>query len=189
MIHLGDMVADRIDLLARFSATFGQDVWVHRTNGWTLIGLDAASFGKEAVNGLQTAWLRETLQGCDGPIGLFLHEPWFGDSAGREVPPAMRHHLEALFDGHDLCFVVKGYTHQIQPHPADDIGTGWVPAIGFAVPAAVEGDSRLVGLARLTLDRDGHRFDYVEVPGMPRLDPAEYVTAFAAPARRELAAA
>jgi len=187
MIHLDDMVADRIDMLARFHATFGQDAWLHRTNDWTLIGLDAASFGEEADNGPRTAWLRATLRDCDGPIGLFLHEPWFGNSAGREMSPALRRRLDALLEGHDLRFVVKGHTHQIEAHPADEIGGGWVPSIGVVAPDTGGGDRRLAGLARLTLDRDGYRFDHVEVPGLPGLRPADHVTAFVAPIRRVLA--
>ena len=134
MIHLDDMVADRIDMLARFHATFGQDAWLHRTNDWTLIGLDAASFGGEADNGPR-----------------------------------------------------KGHTHQIEAHPADEIGGGWVPSIGVVAPDTGGGDRRLAGLARLTLDRDGYRFDHVEVPGLPGLRPADHVTAFVAPIRRVLA--
>jgi hypothetical protein len=178
MIHLGEIAADRTDMLARFHAVFGQDNWVHRTNGWTLVGVNPASFDTKPGSA-QVAWLRDTLDGCTGPIGLFLHEPWF-KSLGSGVSRETRGSLEALFDGHDLRFVALGHTHQVHEHHADGVGSDWLPSIAFVESDAEdEGDGpRLVGLARLTLDRTGHHFELVEVSGIQGFDPADYVVEF-----------
>ena len=183
MIHLGDIAADRTDMLARFRATFGQDNWVHVTNGWTLIGVNPASFDT-ASDSAQMAWLRGVLDECAGPIGLFLHESWF-TSLGSGAPGETRRRLETLFDGHDLRFVAGGHVHQVREQHAAE----WLPSIAFVGPDAErEGaETRLVGVARLTLDSAGHRFEQVEVPGLPALDPADHLVEFFVPAARDLA--
>lgn len=184
MIHLGDIAADRSDMLARFQATFGQDHWVHHSNGWTLIGVNPASFDTRPGSA-QAAWLRETLDACTGPIGLFLHQAWF-KALGSDVARATRRSLEALFEGHDLRFVALGHT-QVHEHHAEGVRSDWLPSIAFVdSDAEQEGDGqRLVGLARLTLDRAGHHFELLEVSGIQGFDPADYVVEFSeAPAPR-----
>jgi hypothetical protein len=175
MIHLGEMTADRAHMLTRFHAAFGQDHWAHRTSGWMLIGVNPASFDTDP-DSLQVAWLRDALEGFAGPVGLFLHKPWFKvtDSA---VSRDTRRGLEALFDAHDLRFVAQGHVHQVHDRLGGDSGIDWLPSI-----ASVEADAtgaRLVGLAWLTLDPTGHRFDAG--------DSGDHVVEFKAPAARELA--
>lgn len=185
MIHLGDIAADRTDMLARFHATFGQDNWVHRTSGWTLIGVNPASFDTDP-DSPQMAWLGGVLDASAGPIGLFLNKPWFKMVDG-DVSRDTRRGLEALFDGHDLRFVAQGHVHQVNDRPADGIGIDWLPSVAVIEHGGTEdGGARLAGLARLTLDRTGHRFDACDVVGM-----ADHVVEFpgvpAARARPELA--
>jgi hypothetical protein len=178
MIHLGEMTADRTDMLARFHATFGQDHWAHRTSGWTLIGVNPAWFDTDP-DGPQVAWLRDMLDGCTGPVGLFLHKPWFKvtDSA---VSRDTRRALEALFDGHDLRFVAQGHVHQVHDRLGDDTGIDWLPSIASVEADMDAGGTQLASLARLTLDPSGHRFDAG--------DSADHVVAFPeVPAVRELA--
>lgn len=163
MIHLGDIAADRTDMLARFHATFGQDNWVHRTSGWTLIGVNPASFDTDP-NSPQMAWLGGVLDASAGPIGLFLNKPWFRTVDG-DVSRDTRRGLEALFDGHDLRFVAQGHVHQVDDRRADGVGIDWLPTVASMEDSGSEGGARLAGLARLTLDPAGHRFDACDVVG------------------------
>lgn len=183
MIHLGDIAADRADMLARFCATFGQDNWVHQTNGWTLIGVNPASFDT-AADSAQMAWLRGVLAGCTGPIGLFLHEPWFASRNGG-VSGETRRSLEALFYGYDLRFVAGGHVHRVRERHAAE----WLPSIAFVGSDAEQAgaETRLVGAARLTLDRAGHHFEQVEMRGFPALDLADHLVELSVPAARDLA--
>ncbi len=148
-------------MLVRFRATFGQDNWAHRSSGWTLIGVNPASFDTDP-DSAQTAWLRDVLDESAGPIGLFLYKPWF-EAAGGEVSRETRRTLEALFDGHDLRFVALGHVHQVHDRHSDGVGIDWLPSI--AVVKADAAGTRVAGLARLTLDPTGHRFDPRDVAG------------------------
>jgi len=180
MIHLGEIAADRTEMLERFSATFGQDVWAHQTNGWTLVGLNPASFDTDP-DSRQMAWLGAVLDTSSGPVGLFLHKPWFRTVDG-DVSRETRRGIESLFDGHDLRFVAQGHVHQLHDRGAGGVDADWLPSIASVEASGAEG-ARLAGLARLVLDPAGHRFD-----GGDMVSTADCVVEFpSAPAEPELA--
>jgi hypothetical protein len=174
MIHLGDIAADRTEMLERFSATFGQDNWAHQTSGWTLVGVNPASFDTDP-DSPQMAWLGAVLDASTGPVGLFLHKPWFKTVEG-DVSRGTRRGIESLFDGHDLRFVAQGHVHQVHGRKADAAGIDWLPSIA-SIEASEDEGPRLTGLARLSLDPAGHRFHagdmavtadcVVDFPGVP----------------------
>lgn len=171
MTHPGNPNPFSSDMPTRFNATFGLDHWVNRTNGWTLIGLNAALFGTNKGKGAQSVWLRDTLEASGGPIGLFLHEAWFStpdeDAGhdGRYASLETRRTLASLFDGHDLRFIASGHPHGLQEHHGYGAGAYWVPVI-----ASVTADdtrpgigTRLTRLTRLTLNSQGHYFDHLDL--------------------------
>ena len=172
MTHPGNPGPFPSDMSTRFSATFGLDHWVNRTNGWTLIGLNAPLFGTKKGEGAQVAWLRDTIEASTGPIGLFLHEAWFGplkeDAGhdGRFASLETRRTLAALFDGHDLRFIASGHPYDLQEHHAYGAGAYWVPIIASVTADATRPGigSRLTRLTRLTLNPQGHHFDHLEMP-------------------------
>lgn len=171
MTHPGNPGPFPADMSTRFSATFGLDHWVNRTNGWTLIGLNAALFRTKKGEGAQAAWLRNTIEASTGPIGLFLHEAWFGTSDedaghdGRFASLETRRTLAALFDGHDLRFIASGHPHDLQEHRAYGAGAYWVPIIASVTADAARPGigSRLTRLTRLTLNSQGHYFDHLDL--------------------------
>ena len=162
MIHLGDIAADRTEMHERFSAIFGQDVWAHQTSGWTLVGLNPASFDTDP-DSPQMAWLGAVLDASTGPVGLFLHKPWFRTVDG-DVSRDTRRGIESLFDGHDLRFVAQGHVHQLHDRTARGVGADWLPSIASIELSGNEG-ARLTGLARLAVDPAGHRFEGGDVRG------------------------
>lgn len=179
MIHLGEIAADRTEMLARFSATFGQDNWAHQTSGWTLVGVNPTSFDTHP-DSPQMVWLGAVLDASTGPVGLFLHKPWFKTVDG-DVSRDTRRGIESLFDGHDLRFVAQGHIHQLHDRKTDGVGIDWLPSVA-SVEASEDEGPRLTGLARLTLDQAGHRFDTGDVATT-----ADRVVDFTGvPARREL---
>lgn len=174
-------------MLARFREAFGADRWRHRANGWTLLGLNAELFGTGSdEEQAQAAWLEAVLSDVRGPIGLFLHKPWFRygladtERHSRYVPIEVRLALAASLAVHDLRFVASGHTHQWREHRVDGIDHYWVPSTAFVVPDAMQEwiGTKLVGLGMLTLDHAGHRFDYVQVSGVRRLDLGDYADLF-----------
>jgi predicted phosphodiesterase len=174
-------------MLARFHAAFGPDRWAHDAAGWKLIGLNAMIFGTATnAEAAQAAWLAGVLDGHDGPIGLFLHKPWYREALedserhGRYVPLETRRALAALFTGRDLRFIASGHTHQLREHHADGIDHVWVASTAFIIPDTMQEaiGTKRVGFSLLTLEEDGHRFDYVEAPGMHRFDLADYAAVF-----------
>ena len=175
------------DMLARYRAAFGPDRWVHRAAGWTLIGLNAQAFGTgHEEEHAQLAWLYRTLAETAGPVGLFQHKPWFryasGDTElhGRYVPLAQRLTLAGAFARHDLRFVATGHTHQARDLRVEGVEHRWVPSTAFIVPDAMQeriGVKR-VGLAVLTLDVEGHRFELVQPESMACHDLADYQALF-----------
>ena len=172
MTHPGNPGPFPSDMSTRFSATFGLDHWVNRTNGWTLIGLNAALFGTQKGKGAQVAWLRDTLDTSAGPIGLFLQEAWFGTldedaaSDGRYATLETRRTLATLFDGHDLRFIAGGHPYDLRDHHAYGAGADWVPIIASVTADATRPGvgTRLTRLTRLTLNPQGHHFDHFEMP-------------------------
>jgi 3',5'-cyclic AMP phosphodiesterase CpdA len=162
-------------MLARYRAAFGPDRWVHRVEGWTLIGLNAQLFGTgHQEERAQLTWFHTTLAETEGPVGLFQHKPWFRNVLsdtelhGRYAPIEQRLTLAGALARHDLRFVATGHTHQARDLRVDGVEHRWVPSTAFMLPDAMQeriGIKR-VGIAVLTLDGGGHRFDLIQPEGM-----------------------
>lgn len=174
---------DRTDtaMQARFRAMFDADHWRHDTDGWTVIGLNARLFaigGKaEAV---QSAWLREALCDVTGPIGVFLHQPWFRDGIDRADrhdgcdQVEMRQKATLGFAGHDLRFIASGHSHQLRALAGRGADRCWSPsAVAAADRMWKRDDPKSVGFGVLTLTIDGRSFHHVGAPANRQSDPAE----------------
>ena len=172
--------------LARFRSSFGPDRWLQPAGSWSLIGLNAQLFGDGSVEDVdQQAWLGEALAGIDGPIGLFLHKPWFRAAIDdtelhpRYVPIGVRRRLADLFAARDLRFVASGHTHQLRRRMVGGVEHFWVPSTAFKIPDAMQEwiGEKIVGCALLTLG-DEHQLDYVRPPGMRDNDLGDYRALF-----------
>ena len=171
--------------LTQFRRIFGADRWLKRVEDWTLIGFDTQLPGthEEAE---QTDWLRAAADACDGPVALFLHKPWFltgpDDTApaSRYVPPAALTEIGGALGDVDLRLVLSGHMHQYRRHIVHGVEHAWIGSTAFLIPERWQetiGEKR-VGIALLTLDRDGHSLEDVTPAGMRALDLADYADVY-----------
>jgi hypothetical protein len=166
---------------ARFRAMFDADPWRHETDGWTLIGLNAGLFGTGGKSEVvQSAWLGETLHDIAGPIGVFLHQPWFRDVSDRAEPQdgsgqiETRQNAALAFAGHDLRFIASGHSHQLRTLAGKGVDRSWAPAAIAATDRMLERTgTKSVGFDVLTLTIDGRSFHHAGVPGNRRNDAAD----------------
>jgi 3',5'-cyclic AMP phosphodiesterase CpdA len=169
--------------LADYRRIFGADRWAFRAEAWHVIGLNAMLFATgTAEEEAQFVWLEHALEGRRGPIGLMLHKPLFRDRPSdtevheRYVPHAVRQRLLAHFAKHDLRFVVAGHTHQLRRLNVDGVEHVWAPSTAFCIPEGMQEriGEKEVGMLTLTLEKGGHRFDYVRPEGVVRHNILDY---------------
>ena len=177
----------RPERLALYRRVFGDDRWAIEAEGWTLVGLNAQLFGLgDDEEAAQFEWLKATLAGTAGPIGLFLHKPLFRDDPEdrevhpRYVPLRQRRRLLSLLDGLDLRFVVNGHTHQLRRLGLGGVEHVWAPSSAFVVPDVMQEwiGEKVVGAMTLTLGPAGHRFEFRVPPGVVHHDLADYAAIF-----------
>jgi 3',5'-cyclic AMP phosphodiesterase CpdA len=164
--------------LGQFRAAFGPDAWLHRHEGWTLLGLNAQVFGHAAAEAAQWAWLDQAQADIKGPLGLFIHKPLghagvaADDDHPRYVTPQGRRALAARFAGHDLRFVASGHSHQALQAELDGITRLWVPSCAFTIPDGVQPrlGEKVVGLMTLELTDAALEAQVVTPPGVRQLD-------------------
>jgi predicted phosphodiesterase len=173
-----------LDLYRR---TFGPDYWLLQTAGWSLIGLNGLLFGLgDAEEAAQFKWLDEALVRISGPIGLMLHKPLFRNRPdddelhSRYVSKPVRTRLLARLRGHDLRFVVCGHTHQLRRHRVEAVEYVWAPSTAFIVPDTLQeriGD-KVVGVMILTINSQGHHFEFHTPAGVGTHDLSNYEAVF-----------
>ena len=170
--------------LGLYRAAFGTDRWSFQSDGWTVVGLNAQLFGAgDAEEAAQLAWLDDILAGVTGPLGLMLHKPLFRNGPSdterhhRYLPVEQRLDLAGRLDAKDLRFVVCGHTHQLRRIVVAGVEHVWAPSTAFIIPNGMQETigEKIVGALTLTLDADGHRFDYVEPAGMARNDISKFI--------------
>ncbi|MES2451272.1 MAG: metallophosphoesterase [Pseudomonadota bacterium] len=170
--------------LDRYEAVFGWGYWVEHAEGWTLIGLNAQLLGRcDAAEAEQERWLDALLPAITGPVGLFLHKPFFRDGPSdtsrhhRYVPVEARDALLRRLAVIDLRFVASGHTHQSRKLHIDGIEHVWVPSTAFVLPDAAQeriGDKETAMLL-LTLELDAHHFTLVHPAGLVEHDLIDHV--------------
>ena len=85
--------------------------------------------------------------------------------------------LARRLDARDLRFVVCGHTHQLRRIVVDGVEHVWAPSTAFIIPNGMQETigEKIVGVLTLTLNAEGHQFDYVEPAGMARNDISRFV--------------
>jgi 3',5'-cyclic AMP phosphodiesterase CpdA len=177
----GLSVSDPLDLssLREYRRVFGSDWWSHRIGAWQLIGLNALLLASgTAEEKAQLAWLEASLRDGSGPLGVFLHKPFFRDCAEegiahcRYVPAAARRPLLDLLERRDLRFIASGHTHQVRRTMAAGVEHVWVPSTAFTLSDQRQeliGD-KVVGVMMLELDGDQHAITHIVPAGVQAYD-------------------
>ncbi len=161
--------------LEAYRAAFGADWWAFEAEGWRLVGINAQLFGTGTVEEAdQFAWLEAEMGSAHGPIGLFVHKPFFRDGSGdseahpRYAPSIERRRLFEIMGDRDLRFVVSGHVHQRQRFSVGGIDHVWLPSAAFVIPDVLQeriGD-KVTGAAVLDLRGDRYDIAFVKPAGM-----------------------
>ncbi|RTL69953.1 MAG: metallophosphoesterase [Hyphomicrobiales bacterium] len=175
---------------AQYLDHFGDDTWCLDAGGWRIVGINAQILG----SGLESAqaqlrFVAETI-GTAGttPVALFVHKPLFHLSAdedvvgGRFVNPRPRADLLQAFGGVRPALVASGHVHQFFARRHEEAEHVWAPSTAF-----VFGDEKQPryglkepGYVEHVLEADGtHVSRFVAVTGVPTLDIADYMHAYA----------
>ena len=92
------------------------------------------------------------------------------------MPFAPRQRLIALLARHDLRFVASGHAHQARRIEVGGVEHRWVPSSSFCIPVAMQErvGAKEVGVVRLELGEERHRFEAVQPQGLRRLNLLDY---------------
>jgi len=152
------------DRLARWTARFGPDHWLHDLEGWRLIGFDtmilSSGLPEEEA---QFAWLEAAMRGAGGRrIAWFCHQPLFinaweeGDTGYWTVRTGPRARLKALADAYGLDLVGSGHVHLSHEMRIGGTAFVWCPSAAFTVgPSLQEALGGEKWLGAVTYDFDG----------------------------------
>jgi 3',5'-cyclic AMP phosphodiesterase CpdA len=176
------------DSRARYMRHFGDDFWYLDVPGWRLVAIDSQLLGSELPAAqlqleliVQAAASRAARQ-----LALLIHKPLFDASAaeaavtGRFINPQARERLLAAFGEHQPAVVASGHVHQYRSTLVGATRHVWAPSTGFIVPDARQPryGEKEVGYVEHRFERDGtHAAAFVRVPGLKRLDIADFAEA------------
>jgi 3',5'-cyclic AMP phosphodiesterase CpdA len=150
--------------LGAWRARFGEDRWLVKRDGWSLIGVNAQVLGLgDKEEQAQSTWLADVAARASGPVALFLHKPLFRDGPGdthrhsRYAALEARRQIMRLFEGKDLRLVASGHTHQWRRLRADRVEHVWAPSSAFVFPDSFQEriGEKVVGMVRLRLSPQG----------------------------------
>jgi Icc protein len=175
---------------AQYLACFGADHWCLEAGGWRIVAINAQILGSGlACAADQLRFVAETVATAGSiPVALFVHKPLFHVSAdedvvgGRFVNPKPRADLLQAFGGVRPALVASGHVHQFFARRHEVTEHVWAPSTAF-----VFGDdkqprygTKAPGYVEHVLEADGtHASRFVPVPGVPTLDIADYMHAYA----------
>jgi hypothetical protein len=181
LFHIPDDDHTDAAMQTRFRAMFDADHWRHEADGWTVIGLNARLFGTGGrTETAQSTWLGQTLRDISGPIGVFLHQPWFHDGIdgaerrGGCAQIEARQKAARAFAGQDLRFIASGHSHQLRAVAGKGVARYWAPtAVAATDRMRNRNATKSVGFDTLTLTIDERSFHHVEAPGHRQRDRAD----------------
>ncbi|MGD9886276.1 MAG: metallophosphoesterase [Reyranella sp.] len=174
---------------ARYVAHFGADWWTFDVPGWRVLGINAQLLASDlAAAGEQTTAIAAAVAGIDGRrLALFLHRPMFDRDiaetavTGRFVNPESRRILLAALGVVAPALVACGHVHQFRESWFEGVHHVWAPSTAYVIPDRRQPRYGIkdVGYAEHRLEPDGrHESRFVRVPGLPRLDIADFPEAY-----------
>lgn len=162
----------------RYRAAFGAERWVHVSDDWALVGLDAQLLGSGSAEEAELFdWLETEAAIADAEhVALFLHRPLHRPAAdtgmprGRYVPGAAAQRLrQGRLLRTRLRMAANGHTHQRLDYVADGVRIVWVPSCAFVIADTMQLPigRKQVGFGWLTLgDRGVFHCNTLSTPQM-----------------------
>jgi len=156
-------------------------------SGWQLVGLNAQLFGAgDAEDRGQWAWLETALAASDARLGVMLHKPIFRDAPDettqhrRYVAASARAQLWRALRTRDLRFIASGHTHQLRQAQVDGTELVWAPSAAYRIPDDLQEPVgvKVVGAMTLELAPHGHRFAFVQPPGVVEHDLGDHLDVY-----------
>jgi 3',5'-cyclic-AMP phosphodiesterase len=172
----------------RYLHHFGDDFWQIDVPGWRLIGVNSQLLASDLGPAVTQLDFIARAAECDGArrLALLVHKPLFDTSpdeeaiTGRFVNPLARARLMAAFGQRRPHVVASGHVHQYRSTLTAGVRHVWAPSTGFVMPDALQpryGEKEL-GYVEHRFEPDGtHRSVFVRVPGLKRLDIADFAEA------------
>lgn len=172
----------------RYLRHFGEDFWQLDVPGWRLIAINSQLLASDLdAAAMQLGFVARAAASSAGRrLALLVHKPLFDASpaetavTGRFVNPGTRSRLLAALGERPPAVVASGHVHQ---HRSTLIGATqhvWAPSTGFIIPDTHQPryGEKEVGYIEHRLEPDGsHTSALVRVPGLPRLDIVDFMTA------------
>jgi 3',5'-cyclic AMP phosphodiesterase CpdA len=174
---------------ARYLSHFGDDYWQLDVPGWRFIGVNAQLLGSDLEAAAQQLEFLAGAASTDRRLALLVHKPLFDASpdetavTGRFVNPSARHQLLAAFGERRPDVILSGHVHQYRSTRAVGTHCVWAPSTGFIIPDARQPHygEKEVGYVEHRFEADGrHTHECVRVPGLQRLNIADFADAYAA---------
>ncbi len=149
-----------------YHALYERSYWYRDVEKWRLIGINSQLLGTGlSEEAEQSSWLEETLQSAQGPVGLFIHKPWFLESPD-EVPspletvaPSAVTWLQSLIDIADVRFVASGHLHQYRSRTISGIHHHWCPSTAHVNTKPKPGADPALGFLQYTFELDTYRVE------------------------------
>ncbi|MDX2201524.1 MAG: metallophosphoesterase [Hyphomicrobiaceae bacterium] len=175
---------------AVYVSHFGPDYWCLDAGGWRIVAINAQILGSGLpCADAQLRFVAETV-GTAGatPVALLVHKPLFHLSAdedvvgGRFVNPGPRAELLKAFGGVTPTLVASGHVHQYFARRHQGSEHVWAPSTAFVIPDDKQPryGTKEPGYVEHLLEADGtHVSRLVSVPGVARLDIADYMHVYA----------
>jgi 3',5'-cyclic-AMP phosphodiesterase len=172
----------------RYLNHFGDDFWQLDVPGWRLIAINSQLLASDldAARTQLDCIAQAAASAAGRRLALLVHKPLFDASpderaiGGRFVNPEARGRLLAALGERPPALVASGHVHQ---HRTTLTGTTqhiWAPSTGFIVPDSHQPryGKKQVGYVEHRFEPDGaHSSALVRVPGLRRLDIADFLTA------------
>jgi 3',5'-cyclic-AMP phosphodiesterase len=171
----------------RYLSHFGPDFWEMDVPGWRLIAVNSQLLASDlAAADMQLGFAaRAAASSARRRIALLVHKPLF-DAApdetavgGRFVNPEPRRRLLAL-GARQPAVVASGHVHQYRSTLSAGTRQVWAPSTGFIIPDSRQPryGEKEVGYVEHRFEPDGiHSSAFVRVPGLQRLDIADFAEA------------
>jgi 3',5'-cyclic-AMP phosphodiesterase len=173
---------------ARYRRHFGEDFWRMDVPGWRLVAIDSQLLASDLdAASVQLELVAQAAASVgDRRLALLVHKPLFDASpdetavTGRFVNPEARRRLLAAFGTHPPAVIASGHVHQHRCTLVNGTRHVWAPSTGFIIPDSHQPryGEKEVGYVEHRFEPDGsHACRLVRVPGLKRLDMADYAAA------------
>jgi len=164
--------------IARYKAVFRTDRFARDVGAWRILGINSLLIASGLdEEGEQFDWFADALASAKGrPIGLFLHKPFWIESADEApqpewtVDPQAREAYLDLIEAAGVRFVASGHLHQRRQRDFGGVRHVWGPSTAFPSNTDLPGGERVLGYTVFDLESDGAFTARFAAPDLVRHD-------------------